>query len=123
MKTVIFRWRTTPKTVPFDGDITAQCEQRGAECRVSLSGRITIDSSPDVSALLLERLQAPGCETVVLDLSDVGYVDTSGVATLVEVLKAARKQGKNILLSGLQERPRFLLESTRLLRLFQEVDR
>jgi anti-anti-sigma regulatory factor len=39
---------------------------------------------------------------------------------LVETLKAARTQGKTFHLSGLRERPRYLLETTRLLHLFDE---
>jgi anti-sigma B factor antagonist len=120
---VAFLWRRTASTSSLNGDVKAQCAQRGSDCHVSLSGRITIDSSPDLGALLRQRLQSPSCRVLTVDLYDVGYVDTSGLATLVELLKAARKQGKTLLLSGLRERPRYLLEATRLLHLFQEVDR
>jgi anti-anti-sigma factor len=56
-----------------------------------------------------------------VDFREVAYVDTSGVAMLVEILKAARTRGKTFQLSALQERPRFLLEATGLLHLFSEV--
>jgi anti-anti-sigma factor len=72
--------------------------------------------------LLLRRLEAPGCQVLTVDFRGVTYVDTSGLAMLVEVLKAARTQAKMFHLSGLQERPRYLLEATRLLQLFQEVN-
>jgi anti-sigma B factor antagonist len=120
---VAFLWRRTANNGSLDGDIKAQCGQRGADCRVSLSGRITIDSSPDLGALLRQRLQSPSCQVLTVDLYEVGYVDTSSLATLVETLKVAREQGKTLFLSGLRERPRYLLEATRLLHLFQEVDR
>jgi hypothetical protein len=42
---------------------------------------------------------------------------------LLEVLRAARALNKTFQLSGLGGRPRYLLEATRLLRLFDEVDR
>jgi anti-sigma B factor antagonist len=109
------------KTVSLDADIRAVCDQRGAECRVSLSGRITIDSSPDLRELLLGQLESSSCQVLTVDFHEVAYVDTSGLALLVEILKAARTQGKAFHLSGLQERPRYLLEATRLLHLFQEV--
>ena len=115
-----FLWRRTTK--PLDGGIQAVSENRGAESRVSLSGRITIDSSPGLRALLLERLKSPGCQTLTVDFCEVTYVDTSGLAILVEVLRAARIQGKAFRLSGLRERPRYLLETTRLLHLFTEVN-
>jgi anti-sigma B factor antagonist len=109
------------KTVSLDADIQAVCEQRGAECQVSLSGRITIDSSPDLLALLLRQLESSSCRVLTVDLHEVAYVDTSGLAMLVEVLKAARIQGKAFRVSGLQERPRYLLEATRLLHLFESA--
>jgi len=96
---------------------------RGAECRVSLAGRITIDSSPDLLELLRQRLESARCKILTVDLSRVTYVDTSGLAILGEVLKAAKIQRKTLQLSELRGRPRYLLETTRLLHLFHEVDR
>jgi len=119
---VAFLWRRTPKPVSLGADIRAVCEHRGAECQVWLSGRITIDSSPGVRLLLLQRLESPSCQTLTVDFCEVAYVDTSGLATLVEILRAARTRGKTFQLSGLRERPRFLLEATGLLHLFPEVN-
>jgi anti-sigma B factor antagonist len=99
-------------------DIQTVSEDLGSACRVRLTGRITIDSSPSLRALLLERLKSETCLNLILDLSGVSYVDTSGLAVFVETLKAARNQGKAFHLTGLTERPRYLLEATRLLRLF-----
>jgi anti-anti-sigma factor len=58
---------------------------------------------------------------MTVDFDEVDYIDTSGLAVLVEVLKAAREQGKTFHLSRLRERPRYLLEATRVLHLFDEV--
>jgi anti-sigma B factor antagonist len=114
-------WRRTTKTVSLDAGIQAVCETHGPECQVWLSGRITIDSSPSLRALLLQRLESPGCQNLTVDFREVPYIDTSGLAVMVEILKAARTHGKTFQLSGLSERPRFLLEATRLLHLFHEV--
>ena len=116
-----FLWRRTEKPVSLDADIRAVCEHRGTECQVQLSGRITIDSSPGLRLLLLRRLESQSCQTLTVDFREVAYVDTSGVAMLVEILKAARTRGKTFQLSALQERPRFLLEATGLLHLFCEI--
>lgn len=113
-------FRTKP--VSLDGDIRATCEDCGAECGVRLSGRITIDSSPALREILRQRLASSGCQTLTLDLHDTTYIDTSGLAILLETLKAAKEHGKTFQLSGLRERPRYVLEKTRLLRLFREVD-
>jgi anti-anti-sigma factor len=100
--------------------MTAASEESGDKCLVTLSGRITVDSSPDLRVFLMQRLEPDGCRRMVVDFNDVAYVDTSGLAVLVEVLKAARTQGKSLTLSRLRERPRYLLESSRLLHLFDE---
>jgi anti-sigma B factor antagonist len=114
-----FWHRLTSKTTADFGFV---CEQRGTECEVLLSGRITIDSSPALRDLLLQRVQSPGCRSLTADFGQVDYVDTSGVATLVEVLKSARASGKAFRLTHLKDRPHYLLEATRLLHLFDQVN-
>jgi anti-anti-sigma factor len=90
---------------------------------VTVSGRITIDSSPDLRILLLRRLGTADCDSLTVDLHDVPYMDMSGLAILLEILKAARRLNKTFHLSGLRDRPRYLLEAARLLPLFDEVAR
>lgn len=87
---------------------------------MSISGKITIDSSPELRVLLLQKLRSPACLSMTVDFNDVEYIDTSGLAILVEILRAARAEGKSFYLSRLQERPRYLLEATHLLHLFDE---
>jgi anti-anti-sigma factor len=72
--------------------------------------------------MLLGTLQTADCEILTVDLHQVDYMDTSGLAVLLEVLRAARILNKRFQLSGLGERPRYLLETARLLRVFDEVD-
>jgi anti-sigma B factor antagonist len=114
-------WQRTKPESP-NSDFRTACRIRGAECVVSLSGRITIDSSPDLRARLLDLLQSPNCQALTVDFGEVSYIDTSGLAVLFEVLKAVRSMGKRFCLSRLRERPRYLLEATRLLHLFEEVN-
>jgi len=111
------------KQIPLDPDVNAITRDRGDECGISVSGRITIDSSPGLDALLRRSLDSAGCRFLTVDLYDVSYMDTSGLAMLVELLKAARTRGKTLRLSGLREKPRYLLQATRLLHLFQEEPR
>ena len=96
-------------------------EQHGEENVTTLAGSITIDSSPELRRVLLRTLQGPGSRHLTLDFSEVVYIDTSGLAVLIEVLRSTRQLGKTLQLSGLRERPRYLFESTGLLRLFEEA--
>jgi anti-sigma B factor antagonist len=95
-------------------------EQRGQEGLAKLNGSVSIDSSPELRRVLLRMLKAPDSLRLTLDFSEVDYIDTSGLAVLIEALRFARQLGKRLQLSGLRERPRYLLESTGLLRLFEE---
>jgi anti-sigma B factor antagonist len=95
--------------------------QPGEESLAKLDGSITIDSSPEFRRVLMRMLKAPDSRRVTLDFSEVDYIDTSGLAVLIEGLRSARQLGKTLQLTGLRERPRYLLESTGLLRLFDEA--
>jgi anti-anti-sigma factor len=96
-------------------------EQHGEESSVKLEGSITIDSSPELCRVLLRMLKAPDGRRFTLDFSEIVYIDTSGLAVLIEVLRSARQLGKSLQLSGSRERPRYLLESSGVLRLFDEA--
>jgi anti-sigma B factor antagonist len=96
-------------------------EQHAEESVATLAGSITIDSSPELRRVLLRTLKAPDVRRIALDFSEVLYIDTSGLAVLIDVLRSARQLHKNLRLTGLRERPRYLFESSGLLRLFDEV--
>jgi anti-sigma B factor antagonist len=96
-------------------------EQRGEESFAKLDGSVTIDSSPELRRVMFRMLKAADSRRLTLDFSEVDYIDTSGLAVLIEALRSARQLGKSLQLSGLRERPRYLLESTGLLRLFDEA--
>lgn len=69
---------------------------------VRLRGRLNIDSSPAFRDQLLAMLRAQPPEAVVVDFSDVHYIDSSGLATLIEGLKTARQRQTTLCVQGLQ---------------------
>ena len=85
---------------------------------VYLKGRIDIDFSPVLRNRLLVLMQAPRPKTVCIDLSAVTHIDSSGIATLIEMLKIARGQNTELRLQGLHDRLLGLFESTGILSLF-----
>ncbi len=84
---------------------------------VAIHGRITIENSGEMRTALANALRAKPASLSV-DLSGVSYIDTSGLATLVEAARIARKQGTRLILSGIHDQPRYLFEITHLDRLF-----
>lgn len=85
---------------------------------VSMLGRITIDNSDQMRRRLAGALRSKPA-LVTVDLSDVTYMDTSGLATLMEAMRTARYQGTRLVLSGIQEQPRYLLKVTDLDHIFE----
>jgi len=89
---------------------------------VAIQGRINVETAGDMRTALSAALRAKRAELVV-DLSGVSYIDFSGLATLMEAVRTAKKQGTRLVLSGLQDQPRYLLEVTHLDRLFEIAGR
>ena len=61
---------------------------------VALAGEIDLEQSPAVRSLLLGAV-ARGKDLLV-DLSAVTYIDSSGIASLIEALQAAKEGGREL---------------------------
>jgi anti-sigma B factor antagonist len=90
---------------------------RDGDAVLTVTGRVTINSSPALRDELLATLQKEALASLTVDLSTVPYIDCSGLATLVEALKLARTAGVSLRLR-LHERPLYLFKVTGLLPLF-----
>lgn len=88
---------------------------------MKLRGEIDLSQSPEVRVGLLQLAKAKPARLVV-DLTDVGYMDSSGVATLVEALQHQRKHHGQVILCGLQPKVRSIFEIARLNLVFTIVD-
>lgn len=86
---------------------------------VAVSGRVTIDSSPHLRSLLLQLLRKEASQTVIIDLSKTSYLDTSGVATLLEALKAARQRPVKLHLIGVSGQVKMLAEILEVAQIFR----
>jgi len=84
---------------------------------ISIQGRVTVDNSGEMRQALCNALRAKP-QTLTVDLSRVDYIDSSGFATLLEVMRNARKQSARLVLRGVQGQTRYFLEITRLDQLF-----
>ncbi len=80
-----------------------------------VDGEINISTSPE----LKKKFENQFSKKVVVDLLKVAYIDSSGLATLVEVLKKTKTQGGSLGLSGLSDKVKSLFEITKLDKLFQ----
>lgn len=84
---------------------------------VDVVGQIDLGSSPALRKELLESLK--GADRVAVNLIAVKYIDSSGIASLLEVLKEARQCKKRLVLFGLTAAVLQVLQLTRLTGVFE----
>ena len=83
---------------------------------VALAGEIDLEQSPAVRSLLLGAV-ARGKDLLV-DLSAVTYIDSSGIASLIEALQAAKEGGRELCLFAVSSRVMRVFELARLDKVF-----
>lgn len=86
---------------------------------VYITGDIDLYSSPQLRETVLDLFQKREQQKVILNLTDVPYIDSSGIASLVEGLQEAKRLSARLILVGLNDGPRHVLELTRLLGVFE----
>lgn len=95
----------------------AQTRQQSGVTIVDVSGEIDMSTSPGLRKMLLESLKMTS--RLVLNLREVRYIDSSGIASLVEVLMKARNMKKQLVLFGLNKAVQEVLQLTRLTTIFE----
>lgn len=88
---------------------------------VALAGRLVMADVPQVRQRLLATVDQ-GSGKLILDLADVGFMDSSGLSVLVSVFKAARLKNGEVVLLHLNPTVRSLIELTRLQQIFAIFD-
>jgi len=95
---------------------TATREQTGSTI-IDVTGDIDMRTSPGLRKTLLESLKKT--PRLVVNMREVRYVDSSGIASLVEVFKEARNRNKRLVLFGLNATVHDVLQLTRLAKIFE----
>ena len=83
---------------------------------IALTGDVDLESSPKVRDVLLECVS--GKRPVIVDMSKVSYIDSSGVASLVEAHQTARKVEIRFALAQVSPSAMRVLELARLDKVF-----
>ena len=88
---------------------------------VEVSGHVDISSSPELrqACLVLVRARTPA---ILFDMRDVNYLDSSGVATLVECLQHMAGYGGKLALIGAGKSTRDVFAIARLDKVFTFYD-
>lgn len=88
---------------------------------VTVSGRVDSSTSPDLEAALEERM-AEGRYNLVVDLSEVSYLSSAGLRTLVSALRNCKKKGGDVRIASPSERVSEVMSLAGLDSLFTSYD-
>ncbi|MBT3238498.1 MAG: STAS domain-containing protein [Rhodospirillaceae bacterium] len=97
-----------------------EVNEQGGAVVVGFEGDVDLQSSPDARKIMLECVERK--MPILIDLSKVEYIDSSGIASLVECLQTARKSGSDLVLVAVSESALRVLELARLDKVFTICD-
>ena|SRR5579872_2100813 len=100
-------------------ELLASNRQVGKVTIVDLSGRITLGEGSVVLRDTVKELLSEGRNQLLIDLSGVNYIDSSGIGELVGAYTTVRNRGGEMKLLKLTQRVHDLLQVTKLLTVFE----
>jgi len=114
---------TTPQPdTPTLDSALPDAEEVAEDCVVRLSGHMTSDNPEGLESRLQQLIVEESVRRLIIDMSDVEFLDASGLLVLVKAHQFARRRDCTIVLCGLRHRIEALFEMTRLNTMFSIVD-
>ena len=104
-------------TSPFD----ATLEERGGTLCVALRGELDISTAPRFEEAL-RRVEADGPAVALIDLSELEFMDSTGLTMLTRWSRGADRDGYNLALVPGDDRVHRLFEITGMVSFFTFVD-
>ncbi|MHB0912384.1 MAG: STAS domain-containing protein [Armatimonadota bacterium] len=95
--------------IKLDTEVTKSAETH----IVKVQGEVDVYTAPELKAVLHQAIDV-GAVTLVVDLSNVEYMDSSGFGTLLGATKRLRPDGGKISLAGCNKAITRMLQLTRL---------
>ena len=84
-----------------------------SNCVLPLEGEVDLNVSPHLAATINELIQAKP-PRLVIDLTRVTYIDSSGLAVLIGGMQNVEEYGGTLALAGVSDDIRSILETARL---------
>jgi anti-sigma B factor antagonist len=103
-----------------DSSLQVQVESRGGSTILSPRGDVDMSRAPSFREHVRIAQQGKP-KQVVIDMAEVEYMDSSGLATLVEAMRNARGLGVGLVLCGLNPKVLAIFEIARLHHFFKIV--
>ena len=85
---------------------------------VAITGEIDLNSSPQLRKAFVDLIEQ-GAVKVIVDFANVSYIDSSGLATLIEMMQRVKRVQGTMHLSQMSDKIKSLFEITKLDKLFK----
>jgi anti-anti-sigma factor len=95
-------------------------EKDDNHCTLYVEGDVDLSNSSQLRKTILSALKTSPC--VIVNLANVSYIDSSGIAALVEGLQYANSHDKNFRLKQLSSHVKSIIELARLDQVFTIED-
>ena len=96
--------------------------QAGDITILDMNGKVTIGEGSVALRTTIRKLLGEGKKKIILNLGQVGYVDSSGIGEFVSSFTAVNKEGGTLKLLNLTQKIQDLLAITKLLTVFDVYD-
>lgn len=94
-----------------------QTKTKNSTVIIGIQGDVDLYSSPQVRKIILDQIKKK-IRAIFVNLEKVNYMDSSGVASLVEGLQRIKEYGGNLFIYNLQGAVRDVFELSRLDKVF-----
>jgi anti-sigma B factor antagonist len=98
--------------------LRATCRESGEVAVIDFSGRITLGEGSATLRRMIRELIDSGHRKILLNLSDVDYIDSSGIGEMVAAYTTVRTENGELKIVNLTKRVHDLLQITRLFTIF-----
>ena len=99
-------------------ELYIETKAKGQAQIIEIQGEVDLYSSPTMRKHIFQTIQQHRPQTLIIDLSRVTYMDSSGIATLVEGLQLSNEYHTKLKLTGLSQVVIEVLQLARLERVF-----
>ena len=99
-----------------------ETRKKGDVVIVDFQGRLAVGVGEEMLPRLIEQLLNEGSRKILLNLSDMDYIDSNGLGELVQSLKTSKRFGASLRLLKPQDRVKKTLRLTNLLPMFSVYD-
>jgi len=101
--------------------VTFDKKEEDGKLVIAIHGEIDAYHSGEVKKFLKDAINETSVSKIVLDMSEVNYIDSAGLGSLVALYKDVRMAEKELVLASLKQTVIRIFEMTRLDRVFKIV--